>query len=107
MSAIFGRDRVTIIAAGRVVADGTIDQLRARRGQRRIGVGLEGPSPDWAAIAGVTAVTDEPSSPIIHSRPIVGVEKRVRTMAGMPAIMKTVVPTMPTERLSINARSTK
>ena len=32
--------------------------------------------------SGLTDVMAMPSSPIIHSRPIVGVEKRVRTIAG-------------------------
>ncbi len=36
--------------------------------------------------SGAMAVTARPISPIIHSRPMVGVEKRVRTMAGMPAM---------------------
>ena len=46
-----------------------------------------------------TLVTASPSSPIIHSRPMVGVEKRVRTMAGMPATMNSEMPTMPTSRV--------
>ena len=49
--------------------------------------------------SGDTLVTASPSSPIIHSRPMVGVEKRVRTMAGMPATMASDMPTMPTSRV--------
>ena len=37
-----------------------------------------------------------PVSPIIHSRPIVGVENRVRTMVGMPVTIIKPIPTMPT-----------
>jgi hypothetical protein len=48
--------------------------------------------------SGETLVMASPSSPIIHSRPMVGVEKRVRTMAGMPPIMASEVPPMPDEQ---------
>ena len=46
--------------------------------------------------SGSTAVTAEPSSPTIQPRPMVGVEKRVRTMAGMSPITKINMPTKPT-----------
>ena len=35
--------------------------------------------------SGDTGVTARPSSPTIHSRPMVGVENRVRTIDGIPA----------------------
>ena len=40
-----------------------------------------------------------PIVPIIHSRPIVGVPKRVRIMAGMPEIIDTEMPTMPASKV--------
>ena len=40
-----------------------------------------------------------PVSPIIHSRPMVGVEKRVRTIVGMPPTMAITVPITPTSRV--------
>ena len=40
-----------------------------------------------------------PSSPIIHSRPMVGVEKRVRTMAGIPPTTPATVPSRPTVKV--------
>src|SRR2546425_7750768 len=49
--------------------------------------------------SGLIAVRASPSSPIIHSRPIVGVENRVRTMAGIPAIIATVTPSTPATRV--------
>ena len=47
-------DHVTIIADGRVVADGGIEELRAARAGRRVRITLSGDHPDWAAQAGVT-----------------------------------------------------
>src|SRR5690349_16790864 len=41
------------------------------------------------------AVTARPISPTIHSRPIVGVEKRVRTIDGMPERNASSTPTTP------------
>ena len=49
--------------------------------------------------SGATRDTDVPSSPTIHSRPMVGVEKRVRTMPGIPATMATAIPAMATSRV--------
>ena len=49
--------------------------------------------------SGATRPTAVPTSPTIHSRPIVGVEKRLRTMAGMPPIMATAMPPMATRRV--------
>ena len=46
-----------------------------------------------------------PTSPTIHSRPIVGVEKRVRTMAGMPPIMARAMPPMATSRVIHDSES--
>ncbi len=43
-----------------------------------------------------TSSTASPSSPIIHSRPIVGVENLVRTMAGIPDTIASTIPPTPT-----------
>ncbi len=51
-------DHVTIIADGRIVADGGIEELRAARAGRRLRVVVEGTAPDWRALPGVTAVTE-------------------------------------------------
>ena len=40
-----------------------------------------------------------PVSPTIHSRPMVGVENRVRTMAGIPPTIPIPVPTTPTPKV--------
>ena len=42
-----------------------------------------------------TASRATPRAPIIQSRPILGVPKRVRTMAGMPVTIPAVTPTIP------------
>jgi hypothetical protein len=44
----------------------------------------------------LTAPTATPCSPIIDSRPIVGVENRDRTIPAMPPIMNSGVPTVTT-----------
>jgi ABC-2 type transport system ATP-binding protein len=50
-------DAVTIIDAGRVVASGSVEELRGG-GSRRLRVVVEGAPPDWASgLAGVTVVT--------------------------------------------------
>jgi hypothetical protein len=46
--------------------------------------------------SGFTAATATPSSPIIDSRPMVGVEKRARIIPAMPATMRSGTPTTPT-----------
>jgi ABC-2 type transport system ATP-binding protein len=46
-------DHVTIIAAGRVVADGGTEELRAARAGRRFRITLAGDHPDWTAQDGV------------------------------------------------------
>ena len=50
--------------------------------------------------SGSMAAKATPISPIIDSRPMVGVENRARTMAGMPAIMNSAVPITPTAMAS-------
>jgi ABC-2 type transport system ATP-binding protein len=50
-------DTVTIIADGRLVASGSIEELRSRRVGRRIAVGVDGDPPDWATLPGVTGVS--------------------------------------------------
>ena len=58
--------------------------MRARQGASRT---VTTPS-------GATRPTAVPTSPTIHSRPMVGVEKRVRTMAGMPPTIASETPPM-------------
>ena len=50
------------------------------------------PSPTLTTPSGSTASTTSPSSPIIHSRPIVGVANRVRTIDGMPTTNASIDP---------------
>ncbi len=48
-------DAVTILDRGKVVADGRIEELRARHGGRRLRVAVAGATSDWVAgLAGVT-----------------------------------------------------
>jgi len=49
-------DHVTIIAEGRLVADGRIAELRRARARRRLRVLVDGPAPDLSGVAGVEAV---------------------------------------------------
>ena len=49
--------------------------------------------------SGSTASRATPSAPIIQSRPILGVPKRVRTIAGMPATIPATTPTIPASRV--------
>ena len=46
-----------------------------------------------------------PSSPIIHSRPIVGVAKRARTIDGMPTMKARATPPMPASNVIHDGRS--
>ena len=55
--------------------------------------------------SGDTSPTAVPNSPIIHSRPIVGVAKRVRVIDGMPTTNVSKVPPMPTSRVIHPIRS--
>lgn len=48
-------DHVTVIRAGRAVADGTIEALRDERRTRRLRVVVEGTTPDWSTHPGVVA----------------------------------------------------
>jgi hypothetical protein len=63
-------------------------------------------APTCTTPSGSTSTSAEPSSPIIHSRPIVGVAKRVRTIDGMPLKNVIAAPTMPTTSVSHDGRST-
>ena len=61
---------------------------RAPRGERR-GPVRPGPplrAADERDAFGIDGHAASPSSPIIHSRPIVGVAKRARTIDGMPTM---------------------
>ena len=55
--------------------------------------------------SGSTRSTTAPSSPIIHSRPIVGVAKRVRTIDGMPTMNVSMIPPMPAISVIHDGRS--
>ena len=68
--------------------------VRARHGAPRI----------WTAPSGLTSPMAVPISPIIDSRPMVGVEKRDRTMTGSPAIMARGRPNRPVRRASQGRR---
>lgn len=52
-------DHVTIIADGRQVADGGIEELRTARADRRLRIVLDGAHPAWAEQPGVAAVRVE------------------------------------------------
>ncbi len=53
-------DRVTIIRAGRLIAQGTLAELRAAKGDQRLQVRVEGAPPDWlAAVPGARVVADD------------------------------------------------
>lgn len=58
-------DQVTIIAHGRNVAEGGIEELRAARAGRRYRVTLVGEHPDWSAQPGVTEVAAGSASAIL------------------------------------------
>ena len=67
----------------------------------RIGVARLVRARHWAPListvpSGLTSASAKPISPTMLSRPIVGVEKRARTMAGIPATMNSGVPATPT-----------
>src|SRR6478735_2413533 len=55
--------------------------------------------------SGSTASITSPSSPIIHSRPIVGVANRVRTIEGMPTTNVSSTPPMPASSVIHDGRS--
>ena len=55
--------------------------------------------------SGSTATSAVPSSPIMPSRPIVGVEKRDRIIAVMPPSMNNNVPTITTRNTHHAGRS--
>jgi ABC-2 type transport system ATP-binding protein len=53
-------DEVTIIDAGRVVAAGSIAELRAANGRERLRVGVDGGAPGWVdAVEGATVVATD------------------------------------------------
>ena len=52
-------DHVTIIADGRQVADGGIEELRTARADRRLRIVLDGDHPAWAEQPGITAARVE------------------------------------------------
>ncbi|MEA2229323.1 MAG: type transport system ATP-binding protein [Solirubrobacteraceae bacterium] len=60
-------DAVAIVRAGRVVASGTVDELRARRAGRRWRVDLDGAPDGWlAAVHGATAVARDDGMVVVE-----------------------------------------
>jgi ABC-2 type transport system ATP-binding protein len=60
-------DAVAIVRAGRVVASGTVDELRARRAGRRWRVDLDGAPDGWlAAVPGATAVARDDGMVVVE-----------------------------------------
>jgi ABC-2 type transport system ATP-binding protein len=59
-------DRVVLIDHGRIVAAGTIDELRSSRERRRLRVGVTGADPDWFdSIPGVRLIDDSTSGGVV------------------------------------------
>ena len=58
-------DHVTIIADGRLVADGGIDELRSARAERRVRIHLDGEHPDWGDQRGVEHVAMGPGGAVL------------------------------------------
>jgi ABC-2 type transport system ATP-binding protein len=60
-------DSVGIINAGRIVATGTVDELRAREGRRQLRVVAPDAPPGWAGrLPGVTVVSDKESEVMLE-----------------------------------------
>ena len=53
-------DRITVIDRGRVIAEGTADELKARAGGVRVEATLTHPAAAFAAMAALEGMTDEP-----------------------------------------------
>ena len=85
------------------------DHAHLLTGGRRASPGWCGPAsaptPTLTTPSGSTSSTTSPSSPIIHSRPIVGVAKRVRTIDGIPTTKARIVPPMPASSVIHDGRS--
>lgn len=88
-------DHVTIIAGGRMVADGTIKELRRERRTPRLGIVLDGPHPDWAAQPGVTAVTIDGERAVLDIGADVD-EQALLDLARSTARVRSFAPVEPT-----------